>query len=103
VAFLKAPTPKSTTRLDKNALILCVGWKAFINWPRTGGRTPEPLPINDAQGEAVANDLTDGQEVEILAWRPHAREGLAYQVRRTSDRKVWWVRSLYLRREREAA
>jgi hypothetical protein len=41
--------------------------------------------------------------VEILAWNPQAREGLAYQVRRLTDRKVWWVRALYLRRAREAA
>jgi hypothetical protein len=101
VAFFKTRAPNSTTRLDKSELLLCVGWKAFINWPNTGAR--EPLPLCDAQGEAVANDLCDGQEVEIVAWRPHAREGLSYQVRRLKDDSVWWIRALYLRRERHAA
>jgi hypothetical protein len=79
-----------------------VGWHAFINWSGTPGRH-DPVPMSDAHGERIDNDLTDGQEVEILAWNPQAREGLAYQVRRLTDRKVWWVRALYLRRAREAA
>ena len=103
MAFFKTPPPKSPTRLNKNELILCVGWHAFVNWPRTTGRAPVPVPMSDAHGEPIDNDLTDGQEVEILAWHPHAREGLSYQVRRLTDRKVWWIRAHYLRREREAA
>jgi len=26
----------------------------------------------------VSNDLADGEEVEILSWRPRSRDGLAY-------------------------
>jgi hypothetical protein len=103
VAFFKTPAPKPSTRLDKNELILSVGWHAFINSPGSAGRRSEPVPINDSRGEAIANDLVDGQEVEILAWHPHASQGLAYQIRRLTDGKVWWLRAVYLRRAREAA
>ena len=101
MAFFKTPAPKPSTRLDKIELILCVGWHAFINWPRTG-RVTEPVPIMNADGEAVANDLKDGQEVEIVAWRPHSREGLSYQIRRISDDRIWWIRASFLRKGRDA-
>jgi hypothetical protein len=79
-----------------------VGWRAFVNWPQTG-RSREPVPMTDGRGDLVANDLIDGQEVEIVAWRPHSPQGLAYHIRRVSDGREWWVRALYLRRGRETA
>jgi hypothetical protein len=54
--------------------------------------------MTDDSGAAVGNDLTDGQEVEILSWRPRSREGLSYQIRRLSDRSEWWIAATYLRR-----
>jgi hypothetical protein len=56
----------------------------------------------DAAGKPVANDLADGQEVEIVSWRPRAREGVAYQVRRSADGSEWWIAVQYLRSLREA-
>jgi hypothetical protein len=56
----------------------------------------------DKAGKAIANDLADGQEVEIVSWRPRAREGVAYQVRRRTDGSEWWIAAAYLRRLREA-
>ena len=99
--FKKAPSPKPG-RLDKNDLIICVGWHAFVNWPQSG-RLREPVPLVGAGGEAIANDLLDGQEVEIMAWRPHGKGGLSYQVRRLGEQAVWWIRAIYLRRDREPA
>lgn len=58
--------------------------------------------MNDAAGKPIANDLADGQEVAIVAWRPHAREGVAYQIRRSVDGTEWWIAVEYLRRLREA-
>jgi hypothetical protein len=56
----------------------------------------------DGDGRPVVNDLVDGQEVEIVSWRPRAREGVAYQVRRSTDGSEWWLAFTYLRRLRQA-
>jgi hypothetical protein len=58
--------------------------------------------MTDAAGKPIVNDLADGQEVEIVSWRPRAREGVAYQVRRSTDGSEWWISVEYLRRLREA-
>lgn len=81
--------------------VYCVGWRAFVNWPQSAGRTPRPVPMTDEAGKPIANDLTDGQEVEILSWRPRAREGVTYQIRRSTDGTEWWVSVEHLRRLRE--
>jgi hypothetical protein len=51
----------------------------------------------DANGQPLANDLVDGEPVEILSWRPRSREGLVYQVRRTTDGRECWIGAQYLR------
>jgi hypothetical protein len=92
----------SAPRRAKKAPVFCVGWHAFVNWPQAAGTTPSPVPMTDAAGKSVANDLADGQEVEIVSWRPRAREGVAYQIRRSADGSEWWIAVQYLRRLREA-
>jgi len=59
--------------------------------------------MTDGAGKPIANDLTDGQELEIVSWRPRARDGVAYQVRRSTDGSEWWIAVDYLRRLREAS
>ena len=93
---------KPTLRRPKNAHVFGVGWHAFVNWPQPAGKTPNPVPMTDAAGKLIANDLIDGQELEIVSWRPHARDGVAYQVRRRTDGSEWWIAVEYLRRLREA-
>jgi hypothetical protein len=56
----------------------------------------------DGSGAQVSNDLADGEEVEILSWRPRSREGLVYQVRRVADGSEWWIGAQYLRRHARA-
>ena len=99
-SHLRACTPG--TRRPQKAPVFCIGWRAFVNWPQSAGKSPSPVPMTDAAGKAIANDLTDGQEVEIVSWRPRAREGVAYQVRRRIDGSEWWIAVEYLRRLREA-
>jgi len=60
------------------------------------------VPLRDATGQVLANDLADGQEVEIVSWRPRAREGVTYQIRRLTDGTEWWIAAIHLRRGREA-
>jgi hypothetical protein len=89
----------STTRHAKNELIIGVGWHAYVNWARpAAGQPPSPVPMIDGSGARMDNDLADGQEVEILSWRPRSREGLAYRIRRLSDGSEWWIAATYLRR-----
>ena len=89
-------------RRSKKAPVFCIGWHAFVNWPQPAG-TSSPVPMTDAAGKPIANDLADGQEVEIVSWRPRSREGVAYQIRRRTDGSEWWIAVAYLRRLREAA
>lgn len=57
------------------------------------------MPLTDGTGKPLPNDLADGQQVEILSWRPRAREGVMYQVRRKTDASEWWIEARYLRRQ----
>jgi len=75
----------------------------FVHWPPRDGQPPGPVPLTDTNGQPLANDLADGQEVEIVAWRPRSREGLLYQVRRLADGNEWWIGAHCLRRSTPAA
>ena len=90
-------TSRSKTSATKE-IVLAVGGRAFVSLPASGSGTGQSAPMNDDCGRVIANDLRDGQEVEILAWRPRARAGVAYQIRRLSDGSEWWIQALYLRR-----
>ncbi len=100
MAFDRLPAPKPLPRRPKQDHVFCVGWHAFVNWPQPVGQEAVPLPMNDGSGKPIANDLSDGQEVEILSWRPRSRDGVTYQIRRLADGAEWWVVGTYLRRQR---
>jgi hypothetical protein len=93
--FENSPT-RSATRRQKAGPVFCVGWRAFVNWPSQGAGS---LPIMDRDGRPLSNDLSDGQQVEILSWRPRSREGVVYQIRRLTDGSEWWIGAQYLRRQ----
>lgn len=99
MAFENLPPSKPQHQRKKNAAVFCVGWRAFVNGPRRGAQAPGPVPLTDVQGKAIANDLADGQQVEIVSWRPRSRLGMLYQVRRVADGTEWWIEATYLRRE----
>ena len=94
-------TSTLATRRPKSP-VYCVGWRAFVNWPQPAGKKPAPVPMTDEAGKQIANDLVDGEEVEIVSWRPHARQGVTYQVRPSAGGREWWVQVEYLRRGRAA-
>jgi hypothetical protein len=97
--FDNLPASRPAPRRPKNAPVFCVGWRAFVHWPLRGPQTPGPVPLIDGNGQPLDNDLIDGQQVEILSWRPRSREGLVYQVRRTADGKELWIGAQYLRKQ----
>jgi hypothetical protein len=94
MGYRSAPPP----RRAQNELVLGVGWRAFVNWSPPVGQPQRQVPLTDGAGMPLGNDLSDGQEVEILSWRPRSRDGLSYQVRRLSDGSEWWIAATYLRR-----
>jgi len=97
---LSQPAPR---REKKNAPVFGVGCRVFVHWPlRAGEHRPEPVPLVDTSGKPPGSDLVDGQQVEIVAWRPRSREGLVYQVRRVADGSEWWIGAQYLRRHAQA-
>ena len=89
-------------RPAKNEFIVGVGWHAYVNWAPALDQPQQPVPMIDGAGNQVRNDLADGQEVEILSWRPRSRDGLSYQIRRLSDGTEWWIAAKHLRRARAA-
>src|SRR5512140_524773 len=101
MAFDNLPPSKPAPRRARNAPIFCVGWRAFVHWPLRGTQTSECVPLMDTNGQPLANDLADGQQVEIVSWRPRSRDGVAYQIRRSTDGSEWWIAVAYLRRLRE--
>jgi len=103
MAFDNLPPSKPVPRRVKKDPIFGVGWKAFVHWPADIDERHSPVPLVDAAGHPLANDLLDGQQVEIVSWRPRSREGLVYQIRRLTDGTEWWIGATYLRRERMAA
>jgi hypothetical protein len=97
--FDNLPPSRPAPRRTKNAPVFCVGWRAFVHWPLHGPQALGPVPLTDVNGKPLANDLVDGQQVEILSWRPRSREGLVYQIRRTADGSEWWIGAQYLRKQ----
>jgi hypothetical protein len=85
-------------RPAKNELVVGVGSHAYVNWSPPVAQPQRPVPMTDGAGVAVDNDLADGQEVEIISWRPRSSDGLSYQIRRLSDGREWWINASYLRR-----
>lgn len=100
MAYNRSPLPRQSSPALKNELLIAVGGHAFIDLPHSDTRPLRSVPMRDEGGQPVDNDLIEGQEVEILAWRPQAREGLAYQVRRLIDGREWWMLARYLRKSR---
>jgi hypothetical protein len=96
------PPSKPRPRRPPNDPVFCVGWHAFVNWPQSQAQNGQPVPMMDDDGRPMGNDLADGDEVEILAWRPKSRQGSLYQILRLTDGTQWWLAAIHLRRQRAA-
>ncbi len=99
MAFENLPLSKPMSRRPAKGPVFCVGWRAFVNWPTDAVL---PVPAMDRGGSPLANDLADGQEVEILSWQPRSRRGLLYEIKRLGDGTEWWIAGAHLRATGEA-
>ncbi len=90
--------PSRIPKRSKNEMVVSIGAHAFVNWAQPPGEARRGVPMVDGSGALLANDLRDGEEVEIVSWRPRSREGLSYQIRRMRDGSEWWISAIYLRR-----
>jgi len=84
----------SRQRVVPPRIVLAVGQRAFVNHPSDG---PYAVAMTDEQGLPAAS-LRDGDEVEILAWRPRGSTGTRYRVRRPADGANGWLAAAELRR-----
>ena len=85
----------SRQRVVPPRIVLAVGQRAFVNHPSD---SPYPVAMTDDQGLPAPASLRDGDEVEILAWRPRGSTGTRYRVRRHADGANGWLAAAELRR-----
>lgn len=97
MAYNNSWTPKTVTP-SGNQLIVAVGRRVFLDLPSDGALVGDFVPFGEKPGSLPGIALVDGQEVEIIAWRPMAAQGLSYQIQRTSDRREWWTKATCLRK-----
>ena len=102
MAFYKSPPPRQGSPSFKAGLLLAVGRRAFIHLPASGAGYGDFTPFGPGPGANPENELCDGQEVEIIAWRTSGPGGLAYQIRRLDDRREWWAKATCLRKSASA-
>ena len=55
------------------------------------------VPLNDEAGARVLGSLANGEQVEIVGWRPSGQHGARYQVRATDGGLQGWLAVMCLR------
>lgn len=55
------------------------------------------VPLNDEAGARVLGSLANGEQVEIVGWRPSGSHGARYQVRATEGGLQGWLAVICLR------
>ena len=78
--------------------VLAVGRRVYVARSEDG---PAGVPLTDYAGANALATLADGNEVEILAWRPGGH-GTRYRVRSTPDGLEGWLGVGNLRSARSA-
>ena len=86
---------RSLPRPPRLAVVLAVGQQVFVN---SLGIPPRPVELGDESGAVLSGEyLSDGAEVEVIAWRPRGAADTRYRVR-ARDGAVGWVAAGNLRR-----
>ena len=70
------------------ASVFAVGRRVYV---ACAGGGPAHVALTDDAGAEARTRLTDGTEVEILAWRPRKFDGTRYRVRVTREGFEGWL------------
>jgi hypothetical protein len=79
------------------ASVFAVGRRVYVACAEGG---PAHVALTDDAGADARTHLTDGTEVEILAWRPRKFDGTRYRVRVTREGFEGWLAGDNLRSTR---
>ena len=83
----------------KQPSVFAVGRRVYVACAEGG---PAHVALTDDAGADARTRLTDGTEVEILAWRPRKFDGTRYRVRVTREGFEGWLAGDNLRSTRVA-
>lgn len=92
--------PRSGPGPTRPRLVLAVGQRAFVHSPVRHGDVVFLTNDSGIPGDAV---LRDGNEIEVLAWRPRGVAGTRYRIRRCADGIDGWLGADELRTTRARA
>jgi hypothetical protein len=85
---------RSVRPASKPRIVLAVGQRAFVHSPIDTSRV---VLLTDDHGNPEGTGLTDGTEVEVLAWRPRGSNGTRYRVCRRIEGTDGWLAAEELR------
>ena len=117
-----APRPKASARLAVTQAVFHGVAMSFMSFPQGPRRGPKPVrtrspvfavgqrvcvqladrdhlrvSLNDEAGAQVLGSLANGEQVEIVGWRPSGSHGARYQVRATDGGLQGWLAVVSLR------
>jgi hypothetical protein len=75
-------------RAPRDAFVFAVGRRVYIN---CSGSFAGSIALTDEAGASEVANVTDGTEVDILAWRPRGSSGTRYRVRSTGNDLEGWI------------
>jgi hypothetical protein len=81
-------------RVRRPVSVFAVGRRVYV---ACAGDGPTHVTLTDAAGADARTHLSDGTEVEILAWRPRKFDGTRYRVRVTREGFEGWLAGDHLR------
>ena len=84
------PRASAPVQKARPATILSVGRRVYVN---CRGR----VLLADDEGRPSRHSLADGDQVEIVAWRPLGTRGTRYRVRANEDGHEGWLAADALR------
>jgi len=90
------PRNPSISRRPSRAIpVIAVGQRVFVNCP---GGLSGSVALSDENGKLLSTvHLADGDEVEVVAWRPRVAGEALYRVRAPSSGADGWLATVNLR------
>jgi hypothetical protein len=88
------PRSRFTPRPPRvDTVVLAVGQTVFVHCAPGDGA----VVLTDESGSPISAALSDGSEVQVLAWRPRGSHGTRYRVRVRGNSADGWLGARQLR------